>query len=111
MFEKDAEEYARNEMPELITEDDVAIFEEKLKDFKQGAEFGYNKANEWHYVKNGDLPKDDKQYLVLFYYHYKGKKEMVYGIRDNLHSDFEIKRCYTEQIIAWKEIVPPKEIE
>ena len=70
-----------------------------------------DKANEWHYVKDGDLPKDDKQYLVLFFYNYKGKKEMSYGVRDNLHSDFEIHRCYTEQIIAWKEIVPPKESE
>ena len=71
-------------------------------------EFGYNKANEWHYVKDGDLPKDDKQYLVLFYYNYKGKKEMSFVVRDNLHSDFETHRCYTEQIIAWKEIVLPE---
>ena len=25
--------------------------------FVNGAEFGYNKANEWHYVKDGDLPQ------------------------------------------------------
>lgn len=24
---------------------------------KESAEFGYNKANEWHYVKDGDLPR------------------------------------------------------
>ena len=59
---------------------------------------------QWHKVADGDLPKEDKQYLVLFYYNYKGKKEMSYGVRDNLHSDFEIHRCYTEQIIAWCEI-------
>lgn len=101
--------------------------------WQKGAEFGYNKAkeeyatelkevvetcnhwqevadkaNEWHFVKDGDYPKDDKQYLVLFFYNYKGKKEMSFGVRDNLHSDFEIKRCYTEQIIAWKEIVLPE---
>ena len=23
--------------------------------FQKGAEFGYNKANKWHYVKDGDL--------------------------------------------------------
>ena len=76
---------------------------------KENAEL--KQANEWHYVKDGDLPKDDKQYLVLFFYNYKGKKEMSFGVRDNLHSDFEIHRCYTEQIIAWKEIVLPKESE
>ena len=113
MFEKDAEEYANGKGHEHYN----YLFEENAGTpatfanwcFKDGAEFGYNKANEWHYVKDGDLPKDDKQYLVLFFYNYKGKKEMSFGVRDNLHSDFEIHRCYTEQIIAWKEIVLPKE--
>ena len=101
MFEKEAEEW-RNSLNYEIDNDtfnNIVI---------PCIEFGYNKANEWHYVKDGDLPKDDKQYLVLFFYNYKGKKEMSCGVRDNLHSDFEIKRCYTEQIIAWKEIVLPE---
>lgn len=61
---------------------------------------------QWHDLRKdpNDLPKDDKQYLVLFYYNYKGKKEMSYGVRDNLHRDFEIHSNYTEQIIAWCEI-------
>ena len=101
MFEKEAEEWWNNEyFPSLY--DNVSEV------WQEGAEFGYNKANEWHYVKDGDLPSDDKQYLVLFFYNYKGKKEMSCGVRDNLHSDFEIKRCYTELIIAWKEIVLPE---
>lgn len=33
--------------------------QEKAYDFKKGAEFGYNKANEWHYVKDGDLPNTE----------------------------------------------------
>ena len=77
--------------------------EDKIKELEET-----NKVNEWHYVKDGDLPKDDKQYLVLFFYNYKGKKEMSCGVRDNLHSDFEIRRCYTEQIITWQEIVLPE---
>ena len=28
--------------------------------WQDGAEFGYNKANEWHYVRDGDLPKDEE---------------------------------------------------
>ena len=65
----------------------------------------------WHDLRKdpNELPKDDKQYLVLYYYNYKGKKEMSYGVRDNLHSDFEIHRNYTEQIIAWCEIPQFKE--
>jgi hypothetical protein len=69
--------------------------------------FGYDKANEWHFVKDGDLPKDEKEYLVLFCYEIKGETRFTCGIRDNLRHDFEIRRCYTEQIIAWKEIVLP----
>lgn len=66
---------------------------------------------QWHDLRKdpNDLPKDDKQYLVLYYYNYKGKKEMSYGVRDNLQSDFEIHRNYTEQIIAWCEIPQFKE--
>ena len=113
MFEKEAEEYAIGLTYPKFQDNQIAnmVLRDVEGAFQKGAEFGYNKANEWHYVKDGDYPKDDKQYLVLFFYNYKGKKEMSFGVRDNLHSDFEIKRCYTEQIIAWKEIVFPKEIE
>ncbi|MBO7712223.1 MAG: hypothetical protein J6S85_01570 [Methanobrevibacter sp.] len=57
MFEKEAEEYADKYWDCLVDSDDKEILG---KAFKDGAEFGYNKANEWHYVKDGDLPK--KQY-------------------------------------------------
>ena len=30
------------------------------------AELGYNKANEWHFVKDGDLPKHEVNVLVLY---------------------------------------------
>jgi len=50
MFEKEAEEWVKNNLHS--TEEDY------IKAFKDGAEFGYNKVNEWHYVKDGDLPKE-----------------------------------------------------
>jgi hypothetical protein len=28
--------------------------------WEAGTEFAYNKVNEWHYVKDGDLPKDEE---------------------------------------------------
>ena len=43
MFEKEAEKWVENNLHS--TEEDY------IKAFKDGAEFGYNKANEWHYVK------------------------------------------------------------
>ena len=106
MFEKEAEEYKEKNTPlfNALGKEITFTYKYMQQAFKDGAEFGYNKANEWHYVKDGDLPKDNKQYLVMFFYNYKGAKEVSYGVRDNLQSDFEIHRCYTEQIIAWKEI-------
>ena len=64
MFEKEAEEYEDN--AEYIEIDNhghkVYGWYEIEQAYQKGAEFGYNKglakkANEWHYVKDGDLPK------------------------------------------------------
>ena len=122
MFEEEAEEYKDNTKikdentyigfpNERISElqdfegNYIDISERIIKAFKDGAEFGYNKANEWHKetpssaVDNKDLllrvAKDD---FVVGYYH------------------FENKRFYTndgQEVIplAWKEIVLPKESE
>lgn len=74
MFEKEAEEYVMRE--DVITENDrvpfdngygfqtVSFEDEVKKGFKDGAEFGYNKANEWHFVKDGDLPTEERDYIV-----------------------------------------------
>ena len=64
MLEKEAEEYVRKIRHDVINWDGAEPeerFYNEIK-FKQaylaGAEFGYNKANEWHKVADGDLPKD-----------------------------------------------------
>ena len=114
MFEKEAEQYATREC--CMTCNNINHFcKEKCECWtfaKKGAEFAYNKANEWHYVKDGDLP-DEGTYLVVWQ-NDKGYKEifiMYYEEDDEgeLHwidGDCEVQ---DEYIIAWKEIVPPKE--
>ena len=64
MFEKGSEEYVRKIRHDVINWDGAEPeerFYNEIK-FKQaylaGAEFGYSKANEWHKVADGDLPKD-----------------------------------------------------
>ena len=93
MFEKEAEKWVENNLHS--TEEDY------IKAFKDGAEFGYNKANEWHYVKDGKYPKEKQ--LV-----------MVYRINP-LGANIAITNWYDSykdtKVIAWKEIVLPKEIE
>lgn len=74
---------------------------------KDGAEFGYNKANEWHYVKDGDLPKDgvqvlsEKGHLVI----YKGDCICWFEYSPNADN---IKLKKWEEPIDWKEIVLPE---
>ena len=83
--------------------------------FQNGAEFGYNKANEWHYVKDGDLPKGlPKPVLVAF--HNKFSDKFVIDIaRYSLELDkwwfIHDLKDMEEDVIAWKEIVLPKESE
>ena len=60
MFEKEAEEYVDNNFYDLTEE----VQEIAKVTFKDGAEFGYNKAKEWHYVKDGIMPKENQWVLV-----------------------------------------------
>lgn len=106
MFEKEAESYATREC--CTTCNNINHFcKEKCECWtfaKKGAEFGYNKANEWHYVKDGIMPEENQWVLV-----YDGSYTVC-----NYHSNTPIKwldnyenEVYEDAIIAWKEIIPP----
>ena len=58
MFEKEAEEYAIENYETCLYDDLPYANDSKAIEqaFEVGAEFGYNKANEWHYVKD-ELPR------------------------------------------------------
>lgn len=117
MFEKEAEEWAKETMDCVKTENclnqDCNYFsdEERIiakSAFEDGAEFGYNKANEWHYMEDGVMPRENQWVLV-----YDGSFTVC-----NYHSNTAIKwldnyenEVYEGNIIAWKEIEPPKECE
>ena len=117
MFEKEAEEYA-----DYFWGASPSAQRAIKQAYQQGAEFGYNKAfiesdknlkaivtdfnkaNEWHYVKDGDLPEENQWVLV-----YDGSYTVC-----NYHSNTPIKwldnyenEVYESTIIAWREIVPP----
>ena len=124
MFEKEAEEIANKRCHEIMCFGHCSFSSPKhhrcgewhreYNCAKEGIEFGYNKANEWHYVKD-ELP-DEGTYLVVWQ-NDKGYKEifiMNYEEDDEeeLHwvdGDCEIQ---DEYIIAWKELPKfPKESE
>lgn len=133
MFEKEAEYYAFDEVnhkqewyikhPEHSIDCD---YEDIKKHWQKGAEFGYNKANEWHYPSKGEYPKDEKNFqsYVVAYYGAKGSIANGKPCWEELCYDTENKRWvdkdtldnlpYVNQegiVIAWKEIVLPKESE
>ena len=139
MFEKEAEEYAKDSFRAFVK----GIREIAKIAFQKGAEFGYNKgfefgvksnekvnqivANEWHYVSEKGLPKESGRYLVYV----GGGENGVYpldfdteandfgywclDVGDNLGVRDTIFETVTERnedkVIAWKEIVLPKEEE
>jgi len=111
MFEKEAEEYGLQQALWCTSESG------DLRDaFKDGAELGYNKAkNEWHYVQDGDLPTEDLRPRTLGYYltatKYNGFKRFFFEVAYFTGDIFIKDGAILDNVIAWKEIVLPKEIE
>ena len=116
MFEKEAEEYVRKIRHDVINwggKEPEERFYNEIK-FKQaylaGAELGYTKANEWHKVADGDLPKENKLYLVqikdngLAIAYFNGRHwETRYNLGESGH-------C-VETVIAWCEIPTFEEVK
>ena len=102
-FQKEAEEYTKERAKVLGIDDRCLAYYAIQRAYQYGAEFGYNKANEWHYVKDGDLPKDDMYEAVII----TPSGEWEKGIFRRIDCE-----CYWRiigfnenvKVIAWKEI-------
>ena len=98
MFEKEAEEYVDLSGNRNYTE----------RAFKDGAEFGYNKANEWHYVKD-ELPPENVPLNIITLD--KNKKRRLW-VGEYKGGNGEYWSGYFNHFIdvpyAWKEIVLPE---
>ena len=124
MFEKEAEEFERRKHYRYEDNDYCCdIADGIIQAYQQGAEFGYNKANEWHEIESKVIPKREisKQYMpknkekVLLKYHFSGDAEI--HISDGYYDayDFEFHIANNPKfrivcVIAWKEIILTKEI-
>ena len=106
MFEKEAEEIEKEAIKwvkDVFPNDEFkqSGISRALVEF---AELGYNKANEWHFAKDGEYPTHSNRVLVFTD---EGVGFGIYGL-DN-------KKWYTYDtgfdVIAWKEITLPKELE
>ena len=113
MFEKEAEEYAHTKHCKKCSshcEKKCILVEDDYETFKDGAEFGYNKANEWHYPSKGEYPKDNSFVLV---WTENGGITTNYGkeYSDGIPENGLFEGIHISDVIAWKEIVLPKESE
>lgn len=102
------EEKYNCENTKLETDNYNAGLEQGYEDgFNDGAEFGYNKANEWHFIKDGKLPKDESRVWLYF------------GNDDYNDGQFIRNRFWcgssgwfdVDEVVAWQELVPPKDGE
>ena len=118
MFEKEAEEYVikKHHIDKTKLPIDFSLrseFSDDFTDFKKGAEFGYNKANEWHYPLKGEYPKECENVLccckVVNAEFYSIGHTIIGG--DNKIRWWSSNRSEELNVYAWKEITPPKELE
>ena len=103
MFDKELEEYKNQSKwkGKIFMKDEEICF-------KDGAEFGYNKASEWH---KSDIPTSQINKVVLGYIKDYNSK-MFCLVKWNGEWWYDA-RTYNERVklIAWREIELPKEIE
>ena len=108
MFETEAEEY-QTEKRKTFNEHEQLCWGDVYKDWKKGAEFGYNKANEWHFVKDGDYPKEKGNYLVAWERTHHVEEFGKWGFDvDLFNADEGYFEGVGDYVIAWKEIVLPE---
>ena len=122
MFEKEAEEAGNEKIKG--NHQFARCARKSYKDgFKDGAEFGYNKANEWHKQEVDDiydLISEDwsvKHFICIM----KDKGRVIATgncdegcngeVSVNLVFDHDDEKYYLDDIEWWKEIELPKEIE
>ena len=68
MFEKEAEDYSIDTYETCLYDNLPYVNDSRAREesFRDGANYGYKKANEWHFVKDGDLPNTEtKNYTYI----------------------------------------------
>ena len=119
MLEKEAEESYWNS--------DASGALSSKENYAIGFKDGYNKANEWHFVKDGDLPNTNTQNYTYIrrrkkyerqFTDYRVIKVFVLCLNESGKNTAEIgyfdcnKKCFLDEakgfIYAWKEIVLPE---
>lgn len=113
MFEKEAEENGFG----------IGCTVNPTTAFQKGAEFGYNKANEWHKQEIDDIYDSiSKDWDIRYFVCIMKDKNLVTAtgncdegcngeVSVSLFFDHDDEKYYMDDITWWKEITPPKESE
>ena len=103
MFEKESEEYSTSSKVDYVNNIAITLVQQGFKD---GSEFGYNKANEWHYVKDEGTPTKEGHYLVCL----RNKDRDIFDCWIYYDKDvgWYSMKVRMKDIYAWKEIVLPE---
>lgn len=114
MFEKEAEEYAEESLKGFR---EYIYLDQAERKIEEAVLFGFDKANEWHFVKEEGLPinrNDGANYLLYTIYGKGGSPVVAYFVYKDKQ---ELMNIWTgailteDKVIAWKEIVLPEQKE
>lgn len=107
MFEKEAEDSFKCKKVLYKWETDKYSY---IDGFKDGAEFGYNKANEW---RNPSEKLPEECSLVLAYLFEETEPTICKYVVSNQWECLpkRIVFCSNDQVRKWKEITPSKEVK
>ena len=106
MFEKEAEEYVKAFTDRSHIWSNDKLMQLQLREaYKDGAEFVYNKANEWHYPSKGEYPKENLECLCIDKVWTVQTFTTILKCCDGVFIDGNGTPC---DVIAWKEITPPE---
>ena len=124
MFEKEAEDYSIDTYETCLYDDLPYVNDSRAREesFKDGAEFGYNKANEWHKQDTDDIyDLISEDWSVRYFICIMKDKSRVTAMGNcdegcngevsvNLFFEHDDEKYSIDDIAWWKEIVLPKEI-
>lgn len=127
MFEKEADEYLKAQCQKRKEEFVIRMPEVYIADipraYKDGAEFGYNKANEWHKQDIDDIYDCiAEDWSVRYFICIMKDKSKVTAMGNcdegyegdvsvNLFFDHDDAKYLMDDIVWWKEITLPQESE
>ena len=121
MFKREAEDYSIDTYETCLYDNLPYMNDSRAREesFKDGATFGYNKANEWHKQDNEDIydfiAKDwSLKYFICIM---KDKSRVTAtgicdedydgGVNTYLDFDHDDEKYSSDDILWWKEIIPP----